>query len=127
MKTKEIELCGKKVMLGYCYATEIAYKTLADEDVSDFRRELAEKVNEGAMPDVRRCIYLIISAMQSYYEMTGEEPPIKDRDLMYEATPEDIGLGIGTVVGLQADFYHIGKSEAEKEQAEEKENKPKND
>lgn len=127
MKTKEIELCGKKVTLGYCYATEIAYKTLADEDIINFRREVAEKVNEDAMPDVRRCIYLILSAMQSYYEMTGEDSPIKDRDLMYKATPEDIGLGIGTVLGLQEEFYHISKSEAEKEQAEEKESKPKND
>ena len=127
MKTKEIELCGKKVTLGYCYATEIAYKTLADEDIIDFRRELAEKVNGDVMPDVRRCIYLILSAMQSYYEMTGAEPPIKDRDLMYKATPEDIGLGIGTVLGLQEEFYHISKSEAEKEQAEEKESNPKND
>ena len=127
MKTKEIELCGKKVTLGYCYATEIAYKTLADEDIINFRREVAEKVNEDVMPDVRRCIYLIQSAILSYYEMTGEEPPIKDRDLMYKATPEDIGLGIGTVLGLQEEFYHISKSEAEKEQAKEKENKPKND
>lgn len=127
MKTKEIELCGKKVTLGYCYATEIAYKTLAEEEIIDFRRELAENVNEGAMPDVRRCIYLIQSAILSYYEMTGEDSPIKDRDLMYEATPEDIGLGIGTVLGLQGDFYHTSKSEAEKEQAEEKESNPKND
>lgn len=127
MKIKEIELCGKKVTLGYCYATEIAYKTLAEEEIIDFRRELAEKVNEGAMPDVRRCIYLIQSAILSYYEMTGEDSPIKDRDLMYKATPEDIGLGIGTVLSLQGDFYHTSKSEAEKEQAEEKENKPKND
>ena len=36
MITKEITLCSKQVTLAYCYATEIAYKDLANEDMLDY-------------------------------------------------------------------------------------------
>ena len=33
MITREVTLCGKQVTLAYCYATEIAYKDLTNEDI----------------------------------------------------------------------------------------------
>jgi hypothetical protein len=40
-----------------------------------------------------------------------EEPPVKDTDLMNEATPLEIGTALGTFLTLQTKFYHIPKGE----------------
>ena len=111
MITKEITLCGKQVMLAYCYATEISYKILSDEDIISFGREIAEKIQHEQMPDIRKTIYLILASMQSYYESKGEKSPITDKELMYECTPQEIGQALGTVLGLRGQFYHIPADE----------------
>ena len=36
METKTITINGKQVTLGYCYATEIAFQTLAEENIQTF-------------------------------------------------------------------------------------------
>jgi hypothetical protein len=36
MITKEVTICGKQVMLAYCYATEISYKVLTDKNIEVF-------------------------------------------------------------------------------------------
>ena len=111
MIKKQITLCGKQVTLAYCYATEISYKILSDEDIIDFGQEVVEKFQKQQMPDIRKTIFLILASMQSYYESKDEEAPIEDKDLMYECTPEEIGIALGTVVGLRAQFYRIPSGE----------------
>ena len=113
MITKEITICGKQVMLAYCYATEISYKILSDEDIIDFGQEIVEKIQHEQMPDIRRTIYLIIASMQSYYESKGEQCPITDKELMYECTPKEIGMALGIIIGLRTNFYHVPSDEPE--------------
>ena len=57
MKTKEIEICGKKVTLSYCYATEIGYKMLTGEEIHSFMHECFLALNDKPvrMPDVQKC------------------------------------------------------------------------
>jgi len=127
MLTKEITICGKPVTLAYCYATEISYKILSDEDINDFAHEIAEKIKHEQMPDIRRTIYLILASMSAYYESRDEKAPITDKDLMNEATPQEVGLALGTIIGLRAQFYHIPSEEPVDEQPESKEqDDPKN-
>ena len=113
MITKEITLLGKQVTLAYCYATEISYKILTDEDIIDFGQEIAEKIQHQQMPDIRKSIFLIIASMQSYYESKKEKAPIDDKELLYESTPQEIGQALGTVIGLRSKFYHIPSGEPE--------------
>ena len=113
MFTKEITICGKQVTLAYCYATEISYKILSDEDFIDFSQEVVEKIQHEQMPDIRRTIYLIIASMQSYYESKGEQCPITDKELMYECTPQEIGMALGVIIGLRTNFYHVPSDEPE--------------
>ena len=131
MITKEITLCGKQVTLAYCYATEISYKILSDEDVISFGKEITEKIQHEQMPDIRKTIYLILASMQSYYDslpagQDGQKPqsPVTDHDLMYHCTPQEIGQALGTVLGLRGQFYHIPADEP-KDKPEEG-NAPKN-
>lgn len=111
MKTKEIKICGKKVKVAYCFATEISYKILSEEELNDFAKEVIEAINEKTMPDGRKSIFLILAATQAYYDEQKEQVPITDKDLMYHASPEDLGNAIGVILGLRAEFYHLPKSE----------------
>ena len=121
MLTKEITICGKPVTLAYCYATEISYKILSDEDIIDFNKEIAKNIKKKQMPDIRRTIYLILASMSAYYESRDEKAPVTDKDLMNEATPQEVGLALGTIIGLRAQFYHLPSEEPLDEQPDRKE------
>ena len=115
MIQKEIELLGKKVTLAYCFGTEISYKLLAEQECTDFVREVLAGLAQETpkMPDTRKSIYLIMSAMTAYYESNGEKNPIEDKELIFHATPEDIGLAIGTIARMYIEFYKIPIDEPE--------------
>ena len=113
MITKEITIGGKPVTLAYCYATEISYKLLSDEDINIFMTEVYECMNDDIqrMPDIRKTIFLILAAISAYYESKGEELPIDDKTLMYECKPEELGTALGVVLGLRGQFYAVPSDE----------------
>lgn len=114
MIMKEVTLCGKQVTLAYCYATEISYKILSDEDITDFIGEVIIAVqNKERMPDIRKSMYLILAAMQAYYDSKNDKSPVTDKDMMYDATSKEIGMALGIIIGLRAEFYHIPSGEPE--------------
>ena len=123
MITKEITICSKKVTLAYCYATEISYKILSDEDIIDFGQEVIEKIQHEQMPDIRKTIFLILASMNAYYESKGEKAPVSDKELMYECTPQEIGQALGVIIGLRSQFYHVPTDEPEDKPTGEKKEK----
>lgn len=120
MTTKTITIAGKEVTLAYCYATEIGYKLLSDEDINVYMADAMEALKESRMPDTRKTVYVIIAAINAYSEWQGEKPVISDRDLMYKATPLELGTALGTIIQLRADFYKVPSDEPKDEQQEEK-------
>jgi len=110
---EEITLAGKPVTLGYCYATEIAYKDLSGEDIADIINETIACVNAQPprMPDTKRSIYLVLAAVMAYYQSKDEEAPIKDTDLINDTTPLELGTALGTIINIWAQFYNIPKGE----------------
>ena len=84
MIKKEITLCGKAVTLAYCYATEIAYKKLADDDMLDYAKHAIESIQSERNPDTERTLYAIIACMMAYYK-DEEKVPVKDKDMLFEA------------------------------------------
>lgn len=113
MKTKEITVAGKTVTLAYCFGTEIGYKLLTDEDVHPFIIEAIVAINEkpARMPDLCKTIHLILACATAYYESKKQESPLEDTDLMYNADPTEVGMALGTVLNLYAEFYHLPKDE----------------
>jgi hypothetical protein len=120
MTTKKITLCGKQVTFAYCFATEISYKILSEEDITGFIQEVADCLNAEPqqMPDIRKTIFLAVSSMQSYYDslpagQDGQKPksPITDQDMMYHCTPQELGVAVGTILGLRAQFYNVPSDE----------------
>ena len=126
MTTKTIKIANKEVTLAYCYATEIAFKDLAGQDITDFMIEALPIIQDNKMPDIKKTIYAILSCMIAYYQSIGEEPPVKDTDLMNEATPLEIGTALGTMMKLRTEFYHIPTGEQEEKPAKGKDKKEKN-
>ena len=118
----------QEVTLAYCYATEIAYRDLSGEDITDFMQEAAAAINSDPprMPDVKKTIYAILAAILAYYESKGEEAPVKDTDLMHHCTPQDLWLALGTVIGLRAQFYALPAVEPEDKPEKQKGRKRKN-
>lgn len=104
-----------EVTLAYCYATEIAYRDLSGEDITDFMQEASIAINGDTprMPDVEKTICAIIAAIHAYYKSKEEESPVKDTDLMYHCTPQDLALALGTIIGLRAQFYALPAGEPE--------------
>lgn len=120
MTTKTITIAGKEVTLAYCYATEIGYKLHSDEDISAYMADAMEALKESRMPDTRKTVYVIIAAIIAYSEWQEEKPAVTDRDLMYKATPQELGTALGTIIQLRADFYKMPSDEPKDEQQEEK-------
>lgn len=120
MTTKTITIAGKEVTLAYCYATEIGYKLLSDEDINAYMADAMEALKESRMPDTRKTVYVVIAAINAYSEWQEETPAVSDRDLMYEATPLELGTALGTIIQLRADFYKVPSDEPKDEQPEEK-------
>lgn len=109
--TEETE--QRTVTLGYCYATEIAYKDLSGEDIAAIIQDTFAAINAKPVrvPDTKRGIYLVLAAIMAYYQSKGEDAPIKDTDLMNETTPVELGIALGTIINLWAKFYNIPKGE----------------
>ena len=101
--------------MAYCFGTEISYKLLAEQECTDFVREVLAGLAQETpkMPDTRKSIYLIMSAMTAFYESNGEKNPIEDKELIFHATPDDIGLAVGTIARMYIDFYKIPIGEPE--------------
>lgn len=112
MITKEVTLCSKQVTLAYCYATEIAYKDMSDEDMFDYAKHAIDSINAQRDPDVKRTIMAIIACVMAYYG-DADKTPVKDSDIMREATPVELGTAILTVLSMRNDFYHVPSGEPE--------------
>ena len=98
--------------MAYCYATEIAYKDLADEDMLDYAKHAIESIQAQRDPDIKRTIFAIIACMMAYYE-NADKAPVKDSDIMKEATPVEIGNAMLTILNMRSEFYHVPKGEPE--------------
>lgn len=112
MITKEVTLCSKQVTLAYCYATEIAYKDMSDEDMIDYARHVIDSINAQRDPDVKRTIMAITACMMAYYE-DADKAPVTDGDIMRQSTPVEIGTAMLTILNMRQEFYHIPTGEPE--------------
>lgn len=113
MKQKTINIVGRDVTLAYCYATEIGYKELSGQDITDFMPEVLEAIQHDRLPDVKKTIYMVLASILAYYQSKGEEPPVKDTDLMNEISPVELGTAFGTVLSLRQLFYQLPAGETE--------------
>ena len=110
-KTKEIKIAGKKVKIAYCYATEIAFHDLTGKDFATFLRTSVEEQN--ASPKEIMCS--ILAGIMAYYQSAEKESPITDKDLMFNASNEEITEAFKEIVVLFTEWYRLPTDEEPKE------------
>ena len=121
METKTTTINGKQVTLCYCYGTEINFSKLTNgENINVFIPETAKKIDAlskgdvTAMPDVEKCICLVLAAAIAYYKSKGEECPITDDDFLFSDNPTELYEALSQVILLYGSFYHLIPSEQPK-------------
>ena len=114
METKTTTINGKKVTFLYGFATEINYaKFTKGDNIHTFVTETAKKIDAlskgdvTAMPDVEKCIYLVLAAAIAYYKSKGEECPITDEDMLFSNSPTELYEAAGAVILLYGSFYKL--------------------
>ena len=112
MITKDVNIAGKTITIAYNYATELAYKSLADEDISEyFKASFAAITSDPPRdPDTDKSIRLVFASEMSYYDSLTENNdgyPVSIRHLMYEAQPDELIKAVLTIAGMRNEFYKI--------------------
>lgn len=128
MIQKEITICNKKVHIAYCYATEINFNVLTDENVLDFisqaviaiQNERPEELNQ------RKTLYLIFASLTAYYEYNALEAPITDKDLLFDASANDVAMALLTIITMYNEFYKVSSGEPKDKEPNKKRGKKKN-
>ena len=117
-----------KVMLGYCFATEILFNEMAGEEVGTFVKEAISQISEGKMPDRKKSMILIQSAMEAYYESVGKKAPITEKDLKDSHHSDEFGTAIGTILGMyiKMNTSPAGENVEKKKDTKEEPEDPKN-
>ena len=117
-----------KVMLGYCFATEILFNEMAGEEVGTFVKEAISQISEGKMPDRKKSMILIQAAMEAYYESVGKKAPISEKDLKDSHHSDEFGTAIGTILGMyiKMNTSPAGDSNEKKKDTKEEPEDPKN-
>lgn len=100
MEQKEITIGGVSVKIGYCFATELAFKQYTGVGVEEMDTQNPEHI-----------IYMILSAIVAYYEGSGETSPVKDTDLMYKAKPAELVAALTEVFKMRREWYEVPKGD----------------
>lgn len=100
-------------MLAYCYATEINFLEQTGTNFTDFVASHAT----GKSVSPKLMTSAVMAAVHAWSDFSGDTPPVIEKDLIYEATAEEVQQAFLTVVELFTEFYHlpIDKEKSKKE------------
>ena len=115
MTKKTINIAGKEVTLAYCYATEIAFSKYTGDSIDKF---------DAANPE--HVLYLILSAIVAWSQAKGDEPVIKDDELMYNAKPKELIDALTEIFKLRAEWYEVPAGEPDEDETDDKQDGEKN-
>lgn len=96
MKKKTIRLCGKDIDLIYCAASEQGFESLSGKSINDLDFTLSADI-------MKLSLACIIAA----YSVNNQNPPIDSKELLYDATPQELTDLYLTVINLRAEWYNI--------------------
>lgn len=121
MITREVTLCGKQVTLAYCYATEIAYKDLTEEDIIKYIRYAIECIQSKEDPDIKQSVFAIVACMIAYSQSKNEEEtPVTNKELMLNMSPLELGKAVLAIISMRLEFYKVPDQESGEKKTEKK-------
>ena len=115
-KIETITLCGKKVKIMYCAATETGYEIVAGKSSQVFLPTIIERDENGkvtkAEPPAATLddyIKLALAGIIAAYESEDEnkKPPVTSKDILYHATSEEVTNLVGTIGKLRKEWYNV--------------------
>ena len=113
-KIETITLCGKKVKIMYCAATETGYEIMAEKSSQVFLPTIIERDENGkvtkAEPPAATLddyIKLALAGIVAAYDSEDKKPPVTSKDILYKATSEEITNLVGTIGKLRAAWYNV--------------------
>ena len=115
-KIETITLCGKKVKIMYCAATETGYETIAEKSSQVFLPTIIERDENGkvtkAEPPAATLddyIKLALAGIVAAYESEDEnkKPPVTSKDILYHATSEEVTNLVATIGKLRKEWYNV--------------------
>ena len=113
-KIEKINLCGKKVKIMYCAATETGYETVAGKSSQVFLPTVLERDENGNVTKseppsatLDDYIKLALAGIIAAYASEDKEPPVTGKDILYKATSEEITNLVGTIVRLRVAWYNV--------------------
>lgn len=114
------KIAGIDVTLGYCFATELNYRNLADEEIANYFKEAFACIQEGKDPDTDKSIRLVLASVISYYDSIHTDSgkatyPIDERTLIYDTAPDELMKAVITIVNLRNKFYKVPEGEPKEE------------
>ncbi len=111
---KEIEICGKRVTMRYCAATETGYEKMSGQSSDVFspvvlERDAAGMVTKVDAPPAKTDDYLklALSAIVAASMRKGEEPPITAEEIIYDANPTEVTELITSILELRRLWYEV--------------------
>ena len=114
MNTKTVTINGKQVTLMYSYGTEINFSNMTSGDnAATFIAEAAaqlDAINKKAsvqVPNVEKCIKLVLAAALAYSTSKDEQCPIADTDLLFTSDPKELWEAMAQVILLYGAFYNL--------------------
>ena len=125
-KIETITLCGKKVKIMYCAATETGYEIVAEKSSQVFLPTIIErdengKVTKAEPPAATLADYikLALAGIIAAYESEDKKPPVTSKDILYHATSEEVTNLVATIGKLRAAWYNVPDVvELDKQQAD---------
>ena len=93
---KTITICGKKVKMLYCAATETGFEQLAGKSIGE--------IDFNSQEDLLR---LSIAAIIAAYQRDGQEAPVESKDILFDAKPAEIIDLFKAVFELRAAWYNV--------------------
>ena len=128
---KTIQICGQDVQMRYCAAAETGYERLSGKSSNVFTPTVAKRGEDGKPvkinpPEATAEDYLTLAlaAIIAAYGREDKEPPVSSKDILYDATPEEVSNLITAIIELRSKWYDIPSlitTEEHTDEAEQKE------
>ena len=113
-KIEKINLCGKKVKIMYCAATETGYENLSGKSSQVFLPTVLERDENGKVTKseppaavLDDYIKLALAGIIAAYASEDKESPVTGKDILYKATSEEITNLVGTIGKLRVAWYNV--------------------
>ena len=114
MKETKINICGKEVGMAYCMAAEQGFEEISGKSFAEFDPKKQKDL-----------LSLLTGCIIAYYQAHDSEAPITAKDILFDATPVEIGGSLTALAKIREEWYSVPSTVEQPEQPDSND-EPKN-